>query len=155
MAIPGFGEIAENLRRSTVLIHAGSRGNGSGVIWTGDGIIVTNAHVARTSDLRVQLWDGRELPAEILSRNPRRDLALLHVNAEELPAARAADSSRVRPGELAIAIGNPMGFVGALTTGVIHAIGPLPWRGLGTQSWVQAGVRRAIPAGHSRTRKAA
>jgi len=141
MVITGFGEIAEHLRRSTVLIHAGSRGNGSGVIWTSDGIIVTNAHVARNPALRVQLWDGRELPAEIMSRDPRRDLALLHIKGEDLPAARPADSSQVRPGELAIAIGNPMGFVGALTTGVIHAVGPL--RGLGTQSWVQASVRLA------------
>src|SRR5229473_2028406 len=141
MVISGFGEIAEHLRRSTVLIHAGSRGNGSGVIWTSDGIIVTNAHVARNSALRVQLWDGRELRAEIMSRDPRRDLALLHINGEDLPAARPGDSSQVRPGELAIAIGNPMGFVGALTTGVFHAVGPL--RGLGTQSWVQASVRLA------------
>jgi serine protease Do len=141
MAISGFGEIAEHLRRSTVLIHAGSRGNGSGVIWTTDGIIVTNAHLARGSALRVQLWDGRELPAELMKRDPRRDLALLRVNTEDLPAASPADSSQVRPGELAIAIGNPMGFVGALTTGVIHAVGPLP--GLGAQSWVQASVHLA------------
>jgi serine protease Do len=141
MPISGFGEIAERLRRSTVLIHAGYRGNGSGVIWTSDGIIVTNAHVARSSALRVQLWDGRELPAEIMSRDPRRDLMLLRINGEDFPAARPADSSQVRPGELAIAIGNPMGFVGAVTTGVIHAVGPL--RGLGTQSWVQASVRLA------------
>src|SRR4029077_6140245 len=141
MAISGFGEIAEQLRRSTVLVHAGSRGNGSGVIWTSDGIIVTNAHVARGSALRVQLWDGRELSAEIMKRDPRHDLALLHVNTEDLPAASPADSSQVRSGELAIAIGNPMGFVGALTTGVIHAVGPLP--GLGAQSWVQANVRLA------------
>jgi serine protease Do len=58
-----------------------------------------------------------------------------------LPAASPADSSQLRPGELAIAVGNPMGFVGALTTGVIHAIGPV--RGLGFQSWVQASVRLA------------
>ncbi len=141
MAISGFGEIAEHLRRSTVLIDAGSHGNGSGVIWTSDGIIVTNAHVARSSALRVQLWDGRELPGEVMSRDPRRDLALLHIYGEDLPAARPADSSRVRPGELAIAIGNPMGFVGALTTGMIHAVGSL--RGIGTQSWVQSSVRLA------------
>ena len=147
MNIPGFGEIAENLRRSTVLIHAGPRGNGSGVVWTGDGIIVTNAHVARSAGLRVQLWDGREFTAEIMSRDPRRDLALLHINAENLPAVRAADSSKIRPGELAVAVGNPMGFVGALTTGVIHGVGPLPLRGLGAQSWVQASVRLA--PGHS------
>jgi serine protease Do len=58
-----------------------------------------------------------------------------------LPAASAADSSELRPGELAIAIGNPMGFVGALATGVIHAAGPI--RGLGQRSWVQADVRLA------------
>ena len=141
MAIAGFGEVVEQLRRSTVLIRADNRGNGSGVIWTSDGIIVTNAHVARNSALSVRLWDGRELPAETMSRDPRRDLALLHINGKDLPAALPADSSQVRPGELAIAIGNPMGFVGALTTGVIHALGPL--RRLGTQSWVQASVRLA------------
>jgi len=66
---------------------------------------------------------------------------MLRIDANSLPAASPADSSLLRPGELAIAIGNPMGFVGALTTGVIHAIGPV--RGLGFQSWVQASVRLA------------
>jgi serine protease Do len=89
----------------------------------------------------VQLWDARELDATVVSSDPVSDIAILRVNAKNLPAASAADSSRVRPGELAIAIGNPLGFVGALTTGVIHAVGPLP--GLGPQSWVQAGVRLA------------
>src|SRR5229473_4232086 len=141
MAIEGLGEIAEQLRRSTVLIHAGSRGSGSGVIWSGDGTIVTNAHVARGSYTRVQLWDGREFDAAVTARDPRSDLATLRIHANSLPAARPADSSQLRPGELAIAIGNPMGFVGALTTGVIHAIGPV--RGIGFQSWVQASVRLA------------
>ncbi len=139
MAISGFGEVAEQLRRSTVVIYAG--GSGSGVIWSTDGIIVTNAHVARGSQVGVQLWDGRELEAKTLSRNSRRDLALLRVNANNLPAAAAADSSQVRPGELAIAIGNPLGFIGALTTGTVHTIGPL--RGLGPHSWIQANLRLA------------
>jgi serine protease Do len=141
MAVPGFGEIAEQLRRSTVLIHAGVRGSGSGVIWSTDGLVVTNAHVVRGSHACVQLWDGREFEAAIQSRDPRRDLAQLRIDAENLPAASPADSSQVRPGELAIAIGNPMGFVGALATGVIHGVGPLPR--LGSQSWVQADVRLA------------
>jgi serine protease Do len=141
MAIEGLGEIAEQLRRSTVLIHAGSRGSGSGVIWSSDGTIVTNAHVARGSNTRVQLWDGREFEATVTARDPRRDLATLRIPAHSLPAASPADSSLLRPGEFAIAIGNPMGFVGALTTGVIQAIGPV--RGLGLQSWVQASVRLA------------
>jgi len=141
MAIAGLGEIAEELRRSTVLIYAGGRGSGSGVIWTSDGTIVTNAHVVGGSNTRVELWDSREFDATVTARDPRHDLATLRISADPLPAASPADSSQLRPGELAIAIGNPMGFVGALTTGVIHAIGPL--RGLGPQTWVQASVRLA------------
>ena len=139
MAITGFGEVAEQLRRSTVLIQAG--GSGSGVIWSTDGIIVTNAHVPRGSKVGVQLWDGRELDAKVMLRNTRPDIALLRVDAHNLTAAVAADSSQVRPGELAIAIGNPLGFIGALTTGTVHGIGPL--RGLGPQSWIQATLRLA------------
>src|SRR5258708_4806918 len=141
MSVTGFGEIAENLRRSTVLIHAGGRGSGSGVIWSSDGTIITNAHVAHRKAIGVQLWDGREFQATVASRDTQRDLAALHVGASNLPSVIVADSSRVRPGELAIAIGNPMGFVGALTTGVVHAVGPLP--ALGSRSWVQADVRLA------------
>ncbi|MCU1242860.1 MAG: hypothetical protein JWO71_3586 [Candidatus Acidoferrum typicum] len=141
MAIHGFGEIAEKLRRSTVVVLPGDRGNGSGVIWSADGVIVTNAHVARASQMRVQLWDGREFDAALVSRDTRRDLAELRIKAANLPAAAAADSSQVRPGELAIAIGNPLGFVGALTTGVVQAVGPL--RRFGSQPWVQADVRLA------------
>jgi serine protease Do len=141
MAIAGFGDIAEQLRRSTVLIHAGGRGNGSGVIWSSEGMIVTNGHVVHGPNVCVQLWDGREFEAAVTARDPRRDLAALRINANSLPAACPADSSQLRPGELAIAIGNPLGFVGALTTGVIHAIGPL--RALGSQTWVQASVRLA------------
>jgi serine protease Do len=141
MAIHGFGEIAEQLRRSTVLVLPGERGNGSGVIWSTDGVIVTNAHVVRASQMRVQLWDGREFDAALVSRDTSRDLAELRISASNLPAAATADSSQVRPGELAIAIGNPLGFVGALTTGVVHAVGPL--RRFGSQPWVQADVRLA------------
>jgi len=141
MAVPGFAEIAEKLRRSTVLIRAGGRGCGSGVIWSSSGTIVTNSHVARGVQTTVELCDGREFRATTSSRDPRRDLAALRIDAVNLPSAIAADSSQIRPGELAIAIGNPLGFVGALTTGVIHAVGPI--RSLGSQSWVQAGVRLA------------
>jgi serine protease Do len=141
MGITGFGEVAEKLRRSTVLIHAEGRGSGSGVVWSSDGVIVTNAHVARGGHNVIQLWDGREFRARTISRDSRRDLIALRIDASNLHAAACADSSEVRPGELALAIGNPMGFIGALTTGVIHAIGPV--RGLGPRTWVQAGVRLA------------
>lgn len=141
MAMGGFGEIAERLRRSTVLIHSGGRGGGSGVIWTSEGLLVTNSHVARGPHAHVELWDGRSFKATLTARDPRRDLAALQISASGLPAEPRADSSQVRPGELVIAIGNPLGFVGALSIGVIHGIGVI--RGLGTQSWVQAAVRLA------------
>jgi len=142
MSIPGLGEIADRLRRLTVLVRpGGSKGNGSGVLWSSDGLIVTNAHVAQGARAEISLWDGREFRAEVTSRDARRDLAALRISAGELFAAEAGDSSRVRPGEIAIAVGNPLGFVGALTTGIVHAVGPI--HGLGWQSWVQSDVRLA------------
>ena len=141
-----FGEIAERLRRSTVEVrlrdaHANANAGGSGVIATADGQIVTNAHVARGAGASVRLWDGRELPAKLLARDARRDLATLKVEAGGLPAATFGDSGALRVGELVMAIGNPMGFIGALTTGVVHALGSLA--GFGRQSWVLADVRLA------------
>jgi serine protease Do len=141
MAVPGFGEIAEQLRRSTVLIHSGGRGCGSGVIWSSDGLLVTNAHVVRGAHPIVQLWDGREFAAVTQRRDTSSDLAQLRIDATNLPAAIPADSSHVRPGELVIAIGNPLGFVGALATGVIHGVSPI--RRLGARPWIQADVRLA------------
>jgi serine protease Do len=142
MNVPGLGEVVERLRRVTVVVQPGGRrGNGSGVLWGGDGVVVTNAHVARARTADVTLWDGREFCAEVMHRDPRRDLAALRIVAKELPSLEARDTSLVRPGEMAIAVGNPLGFVGALTTGVIHAVGPLP--GLGKLKWVQSDVRLA------------
>lgn len=138
---PGFGEIAEALRRSTVHVVAGRRSGGSGVIWDRGGSIVTNAHVVRDRKLTVRLWDGREFPARAVKSDVRRDLALLHVEGPELAAAPAGDSSALRPGELVVAVGNPLGFTGAVSTGVVHALGPVA--GLGPQHYVQATVRLA------------
>jgi len=137
-----LGEIAERLRRSTVQVMLpGANAGGSGVIAAADGTIVTNAHVARGGHCSVQLWDGRQLPAKLAARDARRDLAALKIAAAGLTAADFGDSSALRAGELVMAIGNPMGFIGALTTGVVHALGTLP--GFGAQSWVLADVRLA------------
>ncbi len=144
MAIRGFGEVAERLRRSTVQVTLGSgreRGSGSGVIWNEDGLIVTNAHVARTDRAKVELWDGRSFEAQVQARDSRRDLASLRIDAHGLPATTPGDSSALRAGEIVMAVGNPLGFIGALTTGVVHSQGPL--RGMGRQPWVQAAVRLA------------
>jgi serine protease Do len=141
MSITGLGEVAEQVRRFTVLVEPGGRGSGSGVIWSSDGTIVTNAHVARSNRPRVTLWDGREFYAEVVSRDMRSDLAAFHIPADGLSCAIAGDSSQVRSGEVAIAVGNPLGFLGALTLGVVHGVGPL--RVGGGRHWVQADVRLA------------
>jgi len=133
----GFGEIAERLRRSTVQIRPRGRrdgGSGSGVIWSASGVILTNAHVARTEEAEIELWDGRHFPAPVTARDPRRDLATLRIDAPSLDAATPGDSKALRPGELVIAIGSPLGFAGALSSGVIHSIG---------KQWIYANVRLA------------
>ena len=140
MPVNGFGEVAERLRRSTVQVTQGRAGQGSGVL-AGDGLVVTNAHVARASNATVELWDGRKLPARLKAKDSRRDLALLELDGNGLPAAELGRREEPRIGELVIAIGNPLGFQGALTTGVVHAYGPLA--GLGPANWVQASVRLA------------
>ncbi|HLK67427.1 MAG TPA: trypsin-like peptidase domain-containing protein [Bryobacteraceae bacterium] len=142
----GFGEIAERLRRSTVQVFADQRrGGGSGVIWKPDGLIITNAHVARQRQLQVELWDGRRFEGRVLSQDPRRDLAMIRLAAppseSDLPAATPGDSGALRPGELVIAVGSPLGFSGAVSTGVVHSLGALP--GMGRQNWIRADVRLA------------
>ncbi|MEY2394388.1 MAG: hypothetical protein QOF94_733, partial [Acidobacteriaceae bacterium] len=141
MTQAGFGEVAETLRRSTVQVSSRGRGFGCGVILSADGLIVTNAHVVRASHAQVKLWDGRTLEAAVTSLDLTRDLAALLASGSGLPAATLADSSKARVGELVLAVGNPLGFVGALSTGIIHAAGSV--RGLGMSSWLQADVQLA------------
>ncbi len=133
-----FGEVAEKLRRSTVLVAAGRRHLGSGVICA-KRQIVTNSHVVSSAP-QVELWNGRRLAAHILKRDQRRDLCLLQVEHDALSAAAWGDSDGLRPGELVIAVGNPMGFSGAVSTGVFHNRGVLPDM---TQPWLVSNVRLA------------
>ncbi len=133
--------LAERLRRSTVTVRGRGPGGGSGVIWRSDGLIITNAHVAQGSQAIVDLWDGRSFEARVTERDARRDLAALAIGATGLPAAFIGDSRRLRVGELVLAMGNPLGVVGALTAGIVHTIGP--HEGHGREQWVQADVRLA------------
>ena len=139
----GIGEVGELLRRSTVHIRSTNprqQSAGSGVIWDTEGTIITNAHVIGQGAHWVELWDGRSLPADVKARDVHRDLAMLKLPTTGLPAA-AFRSYPVRPGELVIAVGNPLGFTGALTTGIVHAAGP--FSGMGRRPWVQAAIRLA------------
>jgi serine protease Do len=140
-----IGETGERLRRSTVQVRSGPGASGSGVLWDASGTIVTNAHVVRSGDLTIELWDGRIAKARLGGRDVRRDLAILHVEKRIgiglLEPARAGDSDRIRVGELVIAVGNPFGFTGALSTGVVHGICPV--RGIGGQAFIQTTARLA------------
>ena len=133
--------IAEHLRQLTVQVHGRRAGGGSGVIWRSTGLIITNAHVVRAPSAAVTLADGRAFEATVTARDLQRDLAILRLQASELPVALIGDSSAVRVGELAFAVGNPLGIVGALTAGIIHALGPPD--GAHGQGWIQADIHLA------------
>lgn len=139
-AAQALGTLAERLRQSTVQVRAGQSGGGSGVIWRSDGLIVTNAHVARGKRLAVELTDGTLLRARLTDRDDGRDVAALRVDASGLPAATIGDSDTLRPGHLAFAVGNPFGVVGAVTSGIVFAAGSSGGRGV---RWIQADVRIA------------
>ena len=139
----GIGEVGELLRRSTVHIRSFSRRGqsaGSGVIWDGEGTVITNAHVIGKGDHSVELWDGRTVPAELKGRDAQRDLARLRLPTTGVSSISLRESP-VKPGELVVAVGNPLGFTGALTSGVVHAVGSIP--GLGRRQWLQSAIRLA------------
>lgn len=133
--------VADTLRQSTVQVRAGRQGGGSGIIWEANGLIVTNAHVARGPDVQVEISDGRAFDAKVIARDPERDLAAVRVLDGNLPAAAVGNSDHLRVGDLVIAAGNPLGMVGAVTIGIVHAVSQD--RGNGRRSWVQADVRLA------------
>lgn len=142
MPFPVPGRIAEFLRRATVQIRAVGQnleGSGSGIVLMA-GQIVTNAHVAMGTEVTIETWDGASRKAQVMRRDAHADLALLSTNGLDAPAAALANGEP-KPGAAVIAVGNPMGFVGAVSTGFVHAVGIL--RGLGGRRWVQADVRLA------------
>jgi len=99
------------------------QGQGSGFITRSDGVILTNAHVVDgASDVTVTLPDGRSFSGKVLGADPLTDVAVVKVVASKLPVASLGDSARVRPGEWAIAIGNPLGLDNTVTAGIISAI---------------------------------
>ncbi|BAZ65458.1 MAG: trypsin-like peptidase domain-containing protein [Pelatocladus maniniholoensis HA4357-MV3] len=113
--------LSARLRNSTVKVKSGSLGSGSGIIWQSDGLIITNAHVTTSNRVTVELPDGRVFDAARTHFDPQQDLAALKIAATDLTAAIIGDSEALRVGELVLAVGNPFGENGTVTTGIIYA----------------------------------
>ena len=99
-------------------------GSGSAVAFTPDGFLVTNAHVVAGAERGTATFvDGDELSFEVVGRDPLSDLAVVRASGTDLVAAPFGDAARLRVGQLVVAIGNPLGFAGSVTAGVVSALG--------------------------------
>ena len=101
-----------------------TRGQGSGFIVSSDGIILTNAHVVKDArEVTVKLTDRREFRAKVLGSDPKTDIAVLRIDAKNLPVVTLGKTSELRVGEWVLAIGSPFGFENTVTAGVVSAKG--------------------------------
>jgi len=136
-----LAEVASVLRRSTVEVQTRGTGSGSGIIWQANGLIVTNAHVARADHATIVLSDGRAFDGVVTARDPRRDLATIAIDVGSvvLPAAAIGHPTDLRTGDVVLALGNPLGIAGALALGVVHVVE----RRRGGPRWIRADIRLA------------
>jgi S1-C subfamily serine protease len=113
----------ETVGPAVVKIEA-AQGGGSGVLFTPDGLILTNSHVVeKSARLMVVMTDGHSMQADLIGQDADTDLAVIRVDGSALPFATLGDSRAVRVGQIAIAIGNPYGFHHSVTAGVVSALG--------------------------------
>ncbi|MFZ1027099.1 MAG: HhoA/HhoB/HtrA family serine endopeptidase [Limnoraphis robusta] len=114
-----FGEQIPNIPDRQI-----QSGTGSGFIIDSKGEIITNAHVVDgASKVTVTLKDGRQFEGKVVGKDPVTDVAVIHIEAENLPTVKLGNSEQLQPGEWAIAIGNPLGLDSTVTTGIISATG--------------------------------
>ncbi len=127
-----LGPSVANLRVERRTRRGRAQGGGSGVVIAPDGYILTSAHVVDGAGTGViaSLPDGRSLDAEVVGSDPLSDLAVIRTAGGDLPAAELGDAGELRVGQLVVAIGNPLGFTGSVTAGVVSALG----RSLPTQA---------------------
>ncbi|MFN2565823.1 MAG: S1C family serine protease [Gemmatimonadaceae bacterium] len=138
------GLVADSLREITVAVHpAGARraGEGAGVIWHPAGLLITNAHCVRHRRVAARTSDGRTFDAEVVAHEPRLDLALLVAPGLRGRAPELGDVEALRPGELLLALGHPLGVREALAMGVLYAVARDPRSG--SARWICADVRLA------------
>ena len=117
-------DVAERLGPAVCAVAVAGKGLGSGVVLSPDGLIVTNAHVVRgNTTVELRFADARRLAGHVIGSDPDTDIALVKAAGDGLPAATLGDSARLRRGQVAIAIGNPLGFESTVTAGVVSALG--------------------------------
>ena len=122
---------AERLIPSVASLRVTRRGNGwsgvgagSAVVVTTDGVLLTSAHVVGGTERATAIFvDGREVPARVVGRDPLSDLAVIRPEQGEFRPAPLGDAARLKVGQLVIAVGNPLGFAGTVTAGVVSALG--------------------------------
>jgi S1-C subfamily serine protease len=118
--------VAERLLPSvaSLQVDGRARGAGSAVAISADGLLITSAHVVRTARTGTATFvDGREVAADVVGADPLSDLAVLRTRQGDLRAAELGDAHRLRVGQLVVAIGNPLGFAGSVSAGVVSALG--------------------------------
>jgi S1-C subfamily serine protease len=116
--------VAEKLGPSVANLRVARRGTGSGVVITPDGFMLTNAHVIGNGRrVRASFTDGSDVQASVVGVDPLSDLGLLRLDAAAAPAAELGDAAKLRVGQLVVAIGNPHGYAGSVTAGVVSALG--------------------------------
>jgi S1-C subfamily serine protease len=116
--------VAERLLPSVASLRHG-RGNGSAVILSGDGLLLTSAHVVANGRIGSAVFhDGAELPYELVGADRLSDLAVVRVaGGGDLPRAELGDAGRLRVGQLVVAVGSPLGYAGSVSAGVVSALG--------------------------------
>lgn len=160
-----LGELASLVRKSLVQVSAGRRGAGSGVVFSSDGLVVTNAHVVSgrkgrraAEEFQVTLPDGATVVAKLLAKDDDLDVAVLRINqidgtSPDLHPIEIGDSKTLRPGQWVVAMGYPWGVAGAAAAGIVIGAGrDLPDSSLegpaaGERDWIA--VDLALRPGHS------
>lgn len=118
-AAADFSRLVDTLRPSLVTVQGKRFSGGAGILWSREGLVLTNNHVLGRVAPRLTLADDRQYNARIVAADPEVDLALLQIDETDLPAAKPGDSTESRVGDLVFAIGHPWGRRNTVTAGII------------------------------------